>query len=426
VQVEGKPEERIYTKDIKALIEIPNLVEDFFRPDQFEEVERVLGKLSATVSSFPSLREPLVPLGNQLKSIANSGASGLVRRNGQWIKSEIPITKKSDEAMKNAPSASGLGGDEKVVRLNDGTTYTDVKNIEFQGIHSVKFHHSAGVKQVALTALSAESVTAIGADKILRQEEQRLSKLNASLKEPLPESPESADAFFDRFYKTAFPKRSELISDADYQKSLPVNLGSEDAEAILIMDANVQFNQGVLVATAIRGITQGSIVGHEPSYSFEPLPTNRPHIHLLHHIDRIEKVTKQNAFGAKKVDLNFIGSNYSLVCNNIPLNDQSSSESQRLPKFARLHANYPTSVSEIEAESVSRKLCFLLFIRPINYRGIIRTFDEHTVLSPKDYKLGVGNDYQFFDYYLFADLLKAELFNLETKERLAVANIQVE
>lgn len=90
VGLEGKPDERIYTKDIKALVEVPELNNDFVNPAQFEELEKTLARLTESVSFFPAFRERLVPLGVQIKTIIDFGASGLVRRRGEWMKMDNP------------------------------------------------------------------------------------------------------------------------------------------------------------------------------------------------------------------------------------------------------------------------------------------------------------------------------------------------
>jgi len=69
---------------VRDIIEVPDLGADFTRPEQFAQANACLDVLSGHVEARPQIRDVLLPLGRELKTIVDSGDEGLVRRDGEW------------------------------------------------------------------------------------------------------------------------------------------------------------------------------------------------------------------------------------------------------------------------------------------------------------------------------------------------------
>lgn len=136
----GQTVERIYSKDVKALIKVPNLAGDLIAPAHFDEVSRCLGELTKAVESFPLLRGALLPLGTEMKTIVDSRAAGLVRRGGQWVRAEMG-------------GPAGTGG--LVLRDLSGREY---RNVEIRGKEpdGLMVKHDGGVSKLLFTNLPPE------------------------------------------------------------------------------------------------------------------------------------------------------------------------------------------------------------------------------------------------------------------------------
>jgi hypothetical protein len=132
--------ERIYSKDVKSLIKVPNLAGDVIAPAHFDEVSRCLTELTKAVESFPLLRGQLLPLGTEMKTIVDSRAAGLVRRSGQWVRAEMG-------------GPAGPGG--AVLRDLSGREY---RNVEIRGKEpdGLMVKHDGGVTKLLFTNLPPE------------------------------------------------------------------------------------------------------------------------------------------------------------------------------------------------------------------------------------------------------------------------------
>jgi hypothetical protein len=140
VEVGGQQPQRVYSKDVKTVIKVPELGGDLLVPAQFDEVARCLAELTAAVESFPLLRGQLLPLGTEMKTIVDSRAAGLVRRGGQWVRAEM-----------GAPA--GVAG--LVLRDLSGREY---RNVEIRGKEpdGLMVKHEGGVSKLLFTNLSPE------------------------------------------------------------------------------------------------------------------------------------------------------------------------------------------------------------------------------------------------------------------------------
>jgi len=136
----GRVGERVYSKDVKAVIKVPNLIGDFLLPAQFEEVERCLAELTKAVESFPLLRGQLLPLGTEMKTIVDSRAAGLLRRGGQWVRAEM---------------ADPVGVGALVLRDLSGREY---RNAQITGNEpdGLMVKHEGGVSKLLFTNLPPE------------------------------------------------------------------------------------------------------------------------------------------------------------------------------------------------------------------------------------------------------------------------------
>ena len=139
---EGK-KEQLMTKDVKQVVEIPNLRSDLVQPFQFDAINSCLEELTKITKTYPRLRGSLLPLGKEMMTIVDSGAQGLVRRSGKWEKAAAPTT---------APNIVGTG---LVIREISGKEYRNakIKRVDPDGLMVM---HESGLSKVLFLNLSNE------------------------------------------------------------------------------------------------------------------------------------------------------------------------------------------------------------------------------------------------------------------------------
>lgn len=141
--------ERVLSKYVKEVITIPEIRYDLTQSFAFDAARKALGELTAAVMAYPHLRAKLLPLGQELKTIADAGANGYQRRNGQWAKPEVV-----------GMEAAGL-----VIREVSGKEY---RNAEITGKEpdGLMVKHEGGVSKVLFLNLPKEIQDEHGFDPI--------------------------------------------------------------------------------------------------------------------------------------------------------------------------------------------------------------------------------------------------------------------
>ena len=141
--------EQVLSKYVKEVITIPEIRYDLTQSFQFDAARKALGELTAAVDAYPNLRAKLLPLGQELKTIADAGANGYQRRNGQWAK----------------PDAAGMQAAGLVIREVSGKEY---RNAEITGKEpdGLMVKHDGGVSKVLFLNLSKELQDEHGFDPI--------------------------------------------------------------------------------------------------------------------------------------------------------------------------------------------------------------------------------------------------------------------
>ena len=141
--------EQVLSKYVKEVITIPEIRYDLTQPFQFDAARKALGELTAAVDAYPNLRAKLLPLGQELKTIADAGANGYQRKNGQWAK----------------PDAAGMQAAGLVIREVSGKEY---RNAEITGKEpdGLMVKHDDGVSKVLFLNLPKELQDEHGFDPI--------------------------------------------------------------------------------------------------------------------------------------------------------------------------------------------------------------------------------------------------------------------
>jgi hypothetical protein len=131
--------ERITKKSIREVIPVPDLKGDFLHPQQFAVVAATLDRLVKLIEGYPQFREPLLPLGTELKFIADSGKQGLVREGGGW-RPGVPMTPNP------APVAA------TTIRDNSGREFRQarIKSVDPDGL---LVSHEGGVTKIPFVDL---------------------------------------------------------------------------------------------------------------------------------------------------------------------------------------------------------------------------------------------------------------------------------
>jgi len=73
------------SQHVDHVIRVPDLNGNFVSDRDFANARECLDQLSRLVDAYPKVREILLPVGKELKTVVDSGEKGLVRREGEWL-----------------------------------------------------------------------------------------------------------------------------------------------------------------------------------------------------------------------------------------------------------------------------------------------------------------------------------------------------
>lgn len=90
------------SEHVDQVIRVPDLNGNFESEADFANAKECLDQLSKLVDMYPQVREVLLPLGKELKSVVDSGEKGLVRRDGEWQEKGMVASAEDSPLVKSA------------------------------------------------------------------------------------------------------------------------------------------------------------------------------------------------------------------------------------------------------------------------------------------------------------------------------------